>query len=380
MYRDIAADNRVDLLVLFVEAGAAPKFDNGFGQVIQWQADLLDGFPYQVLAAKPAERKAAVVAALANFSPDVVYVHGYSAPYLQSAARWAKSVGAKVMMTTDSELKHRRPLHVRAAKRVVIPYLLRNVDLFLTVGDENERYFAHYGVKRERFHRATFSIDSKVYDEGLSRRDEARARLRDELGIARDAVVVLTVGKMISRKKQDILLKAFLELKVAGCDSAVLLIAGDGPERANLEALAEPLGRMVCMPGFVGVDKLPDYYMASDIYAHPSDHDPHPLAISEALYCGLPVVASDRIGSVGPTDDVQVGKNGWVYPVSDVAALVEILRHLIDHPDARGKAGEESIPLGRVHSSYNVAERFVDGALLTLRHGGKKSPRGLAAY
>jgi len=136
--------------------------------------------------------------------------------------------------------------------------------------------------------------------------------------------------------------------------------------RAKLEDLAKPLGEAVKMPGFIGVDELPEFYVASDVYAHPSMGDPHPLAISEALYCSLPVVVSDQVGSIGPTDDVQNGKNGWVYRTGDIATLAAILGNLIDHPEVRLKAGAESVALGEKHSSKYTAKGFVDGALLTL--------------
>ncbi len=366
MYREIAADDRVKLRVIFAEAGPEARFDEGFGQVVQWQSDILDGYESTVVDATPADRARAVVAKLAEFAPDVVYVHGYAQPYLRAAMRWARSTGVAVTMTTDSELLHPRPWYVRAMKRLALPWVLRDVDVFLTVGDENERYFAHYGVSRERFHRVSFSIDSKVFDRALARRDEVRRQVRARLGIAEDAMVVLTVGKLIPRKEQADLVRAMLELAKTGQRDVVLVIAGEGVERARLEELARPLGDAVKMPGFVGVDELPSFYAAADVYAHPSSFDPHPLSISEAIYCGLPVVASDRVGSVGANDDVQAGNNGWVYPAGDVAALTGALAELLDSPEARRRAGVESKRLGQSHAADECAKRFVDGAMLAL--------------
>ena len=367
MYRNIAADPRTDLLVIFAEAGADPRFDSGFGQVIQWQDDLLEGFRHMMIAAEKAERSRAVLRELEKFKPDAVYVHGYALPYLRATMRWAKRSNVPVLMTTDSELRHPRPWHVRFAKRFALPPVLRKVDLFLTVGDENERYFRHYGVSREHFHRVPFSIDSNYYDKVLASQAEVRKRRREQLGIAPKTVAILTVGKMIPRKEHASLIRAFGAAVRQAHGSAVLLIAGDGPLRPQLEELAKPLGAAVRLLGYVGVQQLPEYYSAADIYVHPSSHDPHPLAISEALYCGLPVVVSDRIGSTGPTDDVQVGVNGWEYRNGDEAGLSEILAHLIDNPEVRIKSGAHSRELGLLHAADRCATRFVDGAVRAMQ-------------
>ncbi len=366
MYRSIAADGRVDLLVVFAEAGAEPRFDSGFGHVIQWQEDILEGYRHVFVGTEKAKRNEAVLDEMRRFKPDVVYVHGYAEAYLRAVMRSAVRAGIPVLMTTDSELRHARPWPVRVMKKLLLPRILRQVAMFLTVGDENERYFEHYGVGRERFHRVPFSIDSEYYDKVLSGKDEVRRRTREQIGIPEDAVAILTVGKLIPRKGQADLVRAFTEALRSAKRPAVLLIAGDGSERARLEKLAKPLGSAVKMLGFVNVQQLPATYLAADIYVHPSSHDPHPLSISEALYCGLPVVVSDRVGSIGPTDDVQPGRSGWVYPHGDVSALAEILRSLIDDPGAREDAGRAGLEIGRAHSSANSGRLFVEGALRAL--------------
>jgi glycosyltransferase involved in cell wall biosynthesis len=366
MYRSIAADGRMELMVVFAERGATPSYDSGFGRVIQWQDDLVAGFPHTVVTAEAPARPKAVLEALKAFAPDAVYVHGYDRSYMREAMDWAQSGGIPVLMTTDSELLHARPWYTLVAKRLILPRILAKVDLFLTVGDENERYYGHYGVSKDRFHRVPFSIDSTYYENILANRGMVRAALRQKLGIADDAVVFLTVGKMIPRKCHADLIRGFAKAIESAKRPAVLLIAGDGPDRAMLEELAKPLGEKVKLLGFIGVDKLPEYYVAADVYTHPSSFDPHPLAISEALYCSLPAAVSDRIGSIGETDDVQVGRNGWSHPHGDVAALGTILAEAIDDAEFRASAANLSRELGLLHASDRCGKLFVDGALLAI--------------
>lgn len=365
MYRNIASDPRVNLLVIFAAGGAAPRFDKDFGRVVKWQDDILEGYPYIVLTGENSGRPKAVLRELQKFSPHVVHTLGYHSAYHRAVLRWARRSGIATMLTTDSELLHARPFYVSMMKKAVLPRIFRDVNSFITVGDENERYFQHYGASRSRFHRVPFSIDSSCYKSFLSKRAEVRNDLRQQLGISPDTVAFLTVGKLIPRKAHAELIRAFALRPDSRPASAVLLIAGDGPYRSDLEQLAKPLGSSVRLLGFVPVQELPRFYLASDIYVHPSTIDPHPLAISEALYCGLPVVISDRVGSRGPTDDVQEGRNGWVYPSGDVEALSRILSSLIDDRAARTNASKISQELGALHASDFTAKLFVDAALQT---------------
>jgi glycosyltransferase involved in cell wall biosynthesis len=362
MYQRAAADGRANLLVIFAERGAGALFDKGFGQSIQWQANILEGYAHRVVEAPESERPQAVVEELKEFNPDVVHVNGYHQAYSRAALRWAHKSGVATMITTDSELLHPRPLPVRMLKKFALPGIFQKVDQFLTLGDENGRYYQHYGASPERFVRMSWPIDSIYYDQFLARREEVRRTTRERLGIAPDAAVILCTGKLIRRKAQGDLIRAFADVMRKGNRSAVLMLAGDGPDRAKLEELAQPIMSAVRFLGFVGVDRLPECYIAADIYAHPATKDPHPVAISEALYCSLPIVVSDRVGSTGPTDDVQPGRNGWVHPIGDVAALSGILADLIDHPEKRAAAGTISRELGDLHGAEYLAKQLILGA------------------
>ena len=370
MYRRIVADGRVELLVIFAEAGAAARFDTDFNRIVKWQDDILEGYPHVIVTVAAAERAKYVIAELKKFAPNVIYLHGYHQPYLKEAMRWAHKARIGVLMTTDSELRKPRPFHVRIAKKLLLPRTFRDVDLFLTVGDENERYFEHYGVRRERFLRVPFSIDSASYDAVLSRRVEIRRTLRERLKIAQNEVMVLNVGKLILDKGQGYMIEAFAQALNSCKNRATLVIAGDGSERARLEAQIKSMGSTVRLLGFIGVEQLPDYYVAADIYAHPSGYDPHPLAVSEAIYCGLPLIASDRIGSIGPTDDLQVGKNGWVFPFGDSSAMAALLTKLIDDSELRNAAGEISGSIGPIHAADRIATLFIEGALRVMTKVG----------
>ena len=94
--------------------------------------------------------------------------------------------------------------------------------------------------------------------------------------------------------------------------------------------------------GFVDPVELPKYYAASDLYIHPSKVDPHPLAISEAIYMDCPIIVSDRCGSYGENDDVQNGKNGFIYKWGDIYGLSELIERFAKNKGLRITFGEVS--------------------------------------
>ena len=366
LYRELALQNAIETTVIFAElAGATTYFDKDFGKTISWGGGLLESFPYVNLelprAARFREVWRRVVSALQELQPDVVLVYGYSELVSRAGILWARLNRKRLVMTGDSELLRQRSLLTRAAKKVILPPLLRRCDVFFTVGDANEQYYAEYGVPPSKFVRACFPIDSPIYDRAMQDRQNIRKLVRSRLQVSDSAILILAVGKLISRKGFDDLILAFARaLEKSASRDRYLLIAGDGPQRERLESLAAGIGANVRFLGFVPCGDLPEFYVASDLYVHPSHADPHPLAISEATYCGLPVIASDRVGSIGPTDDVVLGENGWSYPCGDIRALAGLLGEVTENPQTLRLAGQASFVAGAKHRPATVASTVAE--------------------
>jgi glycosyltransferase involved in cell wall biosynthesis len=159
-------------------------------------------------------------------------------------------------------------------------------------------------------------------------------------------LVVLSSGKLIPRKRQGDLVAAIARSEQR--DRTALVLLGTGPDEDTLREAAARLGVRLVLPGFVRPAELLPWYLLADVYAHVSDFDPHPLAVSEAIHSGLPVVASDRIGSWGPTDDVVPGHNGLVVPTGDVAALADALAALLGDDARRAAMAAASRDRGHV--------------------------------
>lgn len=156
---------------------------------------------------------------------------------------------------------------------------------------------------------------------------------------------LMTVNYLHPRKRVDLIVRALAEIGAAGASPRPeLTIVGDGPERADLEALARSLGvdGRTTFAGFVADDDLPRYYWTSDCYVHATRDESFGLSVIEAAWCGLPVVAVDE-GGVQQT--VEEGVTGFrVQPTPDaIARGVTRVLALPDRGAALGGAGRARI-------------------------------------
>jgi glycosyltransferase involved in cell wall biosynthesis len=153
-------------------------------------------------------------------------------------------------------------------------------------------------------------------------------------------VTVGTVKSLAPVYGIDLLLRAFAGLCAdpripADCR---LLIVGDGPQRAELEALAGKLG-IAARTGFAGAvphADVPSWLHRLDIYVAASRAESFGVAVVEASACGLPVVVSD---AGGLPEVVRDGETGLVVPVGDVDALRTALATLVLDPTRRARMG-----------------------------------------
>jgi glycosyltransferase involved in cell wall biosynthesis len=187
-----------------------------------------------------------------------------------------------------------------------------------------------------------FPIDIALYDAEFKRREVLRNAIRSRLGCDEKTIVLCITGKLVDWKRQRDAVAAIVNVKKAGI-RLKLIILGSGPEESNLRAFAkEVASQEVHFAGFVPPQDLPSYYAASDVYLHTSKFEPHSLAISEAIYMGLPAIISSTCGSYGPNDDVQPGRNGYVYPLGEVSKLAEYICKVARDSALRARFGEVS--------------------------------------
>jgi phosphatidyl-myo-inositol dimannoside synthase len=193
-------------------------------------------------------------------------------------------------------------------------------------------------------------------DPGEFRPGSGGSEVRKRLGIDPDRPVVVCVSRMVPRKGQDVLIRAWPQVlarysaAAAGQASEagpLLMLVSDGPYRRTLERLAAEQGvaDSVLFTGPVTWDELPSYYDAGNIFAMPCrtrrgglDVEGLGIVYLEASATGLPVVGGD---SGGAPDAILDGETGYVVPGRDVEALAARLGDLLADPAGAAAMGDK---------------------------------------
>lgn len=143
--------------------------------------------------------------------------------------------------------------------------------------------------------------------------------------------VILAIGRLTPQKDFPTLLRAFALLRDR--PTTRLLILGEGPDRAALEARARELGvaDRVRMPGFV--DNPFAYLARARLFVLSSEYEGFGNVVAEALAVGTPVVSTDC--ESGPAEILENGRHGRLVRVGDAGGMAAAIRCVLDEPARR---------------------------------------------
>lgn len=196
---------------------------------------------------------------------------------------------------------------------------------------------------RDRARVIPYGIDSELFSpDSRSPGGERRHIWRRKLGIPDDAPMIVSVGRMATKKGYQVLLEG-LDRLMASHDTVHVVLAGAGDRLEEFRRRAAPYADRVRFPGRVLRDTLPDLYRAADVFCLPAVHDPQgnvdglPNVILEAMATGLPVIATNISGiPIAITD----GVHGRLVEEKDAEALVDALLELLADPERAREMGE----------------------------------------
>jgi glycosyltransferase involved in cell wall biosynthesis len=198
------------------------------------------------------------------------------------------------------------------------------VDAYITVSEKLRQIMIDAGIEPQRVHTVRSVTDPTRFTPA-----DPDPRLRSELGIPTDAVVMGNVGYLVPHKDHENLLEAIARV-ARQVPEVWVVIVGSGPLREDLEDKARQLGiadRLVLTGFREDVERLINLF---DIFALSSSEEGICSTLFEVMACEKPIVATD---ASGVAEAVLDGQTGLLVPIKDPRALADAILHLLRNPD-----------------------------------------------
>lgn len=269
-------------------------------------------------------------------SSTIVHAHGH--PYLTSllAAKLAKWYSKPFVLTqhnTFIEYDNFFNVVERLNDLAVGKQTLRDADKIIAVSNATKDYVLSLGAKPNKVTVLHNGVDLVKFRPIEGKRQE----MRQKLGIAQDAVVVLTVRRLVYKNGIDTLIDS-ANIAVKKNPRIVFVAVGKGPDSNSVKLKIEQLGieKNFRLAGFVSDEDLPSYYNVADVFVLPSKSgEGLPLVALEAMACGLPVIATN----VGGIKEIMIKDYGKLVPPNEPELLAEAILEFAEN-DFSSRGGE----------------------------------------
>ncbi len=168
------------------------------------------------------------------------------------------------------------------------------------------------------------TVDERVFRDQVLACRSTKDRIRNDLGIPKGKKILLLPARLTHEKGIIPFLTAISSLKPSVAQRFTLLIAGDGPLRKAISSWTDQHPWIdVRLAGHLEEQELVKAYAVADTFILPSLSDPNPLSVIEALWAGLPVILSDRVGN--HPEALSSGVNGWLFDPTSKSALCNVI-------------------------------------------------------
>jgi glycosyltransferase involved in cell wall biosynthesis len=314
--------------------GAKAGVDPEFGTKIQWDVPLLDGYPWVEIPNEGTDSEGfwglynpGIWKFIRHGNFDAVFCHtGYI-----RASFWITYFASKLSRsaflfgtdaTTLTPLDRR--MWKRPVKRLFWPFLYRLATQAIAPSTGTWDLLHSLGIPEERISLVPYVVDNDWWQARSAEVD--RNSVRASWRASPETAVVLFCAKLQPWKRPLDLVQAFAKADVP---NSLLLLAGDGPLRQELQIETARLGisDRVRFLGFINQTQLPALYAAADVMVLPSEYDAFGVVVNEAILCGCPVIASNRVGA--GRDLILPADPSFIYPCGNVNALTALLQRVL---------------------------------------------------
>ena len=303
---------------------------------------------------------------LKEIDPDVIHIHGVATMAIRGLIS-GHELGIPTVMTfhtmVDDAARYYSPIKMspQTMERLIWIYLrqiLKRADVVVTPTSCIGRELASHGAECRNLVTIPTGTDVAKFHPGIE-----SGYVRDRYGLEGRRVVI-HVGRISYEKDLDMVVRAMTKV------NAVLLVAGKGPAKEDIEHLVDELGlrEKVVFAGFVPDEELPAFYNAADIAVSASKFETQGLSILEAMASGKPVACRNGRAFA---EIVRDGENGYLF--DDVDGCAAAMERAFDAP---AEVREASYRTALENSRERSAELYVGAYELAKRTRAERTGHG----
>lgn len=345
LLRRMAQHPQLDLSVAYCTLrGAKPVHDPDFNTTVQWDVPLLDGYSWQEVPNRGSGDDSFFslynpglwpLIRQGKFDAVLCYLSYRCASFWIAFFASRLSQTAFLFGTDASSITPRTGASWKIAfKKAFWPWLYSLADQVLVPSSATHDLMLSLRLPADRITLTPYSVDNDWWI-AQSQKADCHAT-RSAWGARPETCVILFCAKLQPWKRPQDLLQAFAMAKLS---NALLVYAGDGPQRRELESEASRLSSRdsVRFLGFQNQTQLPAVYSAANLLVLPSEYEPFAVVVNEASCCGCPVVASDRVGAA--RDLILPVASELVYRCGNVRALAAVLNKVCSDRERLAQLG-----------------------------------------
>jgi 1,2-diacylglycerol 3-alpha-glucosyltransferase len=302
-------------------------------------------------AGSPSSRPGQVLKlrqALREFSPDCVFVPGWSNPLALAALAWCTKRQIPAVIMSES-MEPTRSRWQEWVKRRIVTICSAG----LVGGRLHTEYLNKLGMPRDRILEGYDVVDNHYFRHSTQAVRTAGTVPKFRL----PQHYFLASARFIPRKNLALLIEAYARYRAVCCQAVTagdliaghqpwsLIILGDGSMRTALERRISELqldGR-VLLPGFKQYSELPVYYGSAEVFIHAAISEPWGLVVNEAMASGLPVLVSESCGCA--VELVHNGQNGFQFDPANSDQLASLMIKMEKLGCERANMGRASVDL-----------------------------------
>lgn len=237
----------------------------------------------------------------------------------------------------------------KGIKETVKKILISHATLCFSTATIHDNYYLTYGADKKRIVRYPFTsvFKNEILANPLTLLE--KNKLKTALGISEE-FIILAVGQFIHRKGYDVLLNSIADLPGS---IGVYIVGGIATDEYKLLKRQLHLDHLHFLDFKPKMD-LHNYYLAADVFVHPTREDIWGLVINEAIANGLPVITTDRC--IAGLQLVENGINGRIIPSENIEQLRNSIIESFNHP----YMPERSLKIAAEYTIEKMAQRHIE--------------------